>query len=276
MFWFLMKHVLLGPVLRLLFRPRAVGLENVPAEGPAILAANHLSFLDDLLLPLVVPRRKVVFLAKAEYFDRWYLRWFFRGASVIPVRRESRSAAEAAIRAGVEALGRGHLLGIFPEGTRSPDGRLYRGRTGVARLALESGAPVIPVAILGTFEALPYHRRVPRPGRVEIRFGRPLTFDRHRDRPADRFLLRSVTDEVMYEIMLLSGQQYVDEYASRVKEGLAPAGEEKPEDRPAPEPAGPGASGSEAARQGAAGSGVDAELGSGSAGAGPGPAAGQR
>jgi 1-acyl-sn-glycerol-3-phosphate acyltransferase len=216
-FWFAMKHVLLGPILRLLFRPRVRGLENLPTSGPAILASNHQSFLDDLLLPLVVPRRKVVFLAKADYFEKWYLRWFFKGAGVIPVRRESRSASEAALYAGVEALRAGNLVGIFPEGTRSPDGRLYRGKTGVARMALEARVPVIPVAIRGTFEALPYNRRTPKPGRVEVRFGRPITFGRHYDTPGDRFVLRSVTDEIMYEIMLVSGQEYVDEYASRPK-----------------------------------------------------------
>jgi 1-acyl-sn-glycerol-3-phosphate acyltransferase len=216
-FWFLMKNVFLGPLLRLLFRPKAVGLENIPEEGPAILAANHQSFLDDLLLPLVVPKRKVVFLAKADYFDRWYLRWFFKGANVIPVRRENASASEAALHAGVEALRAGNLVGIFPEGTRSPDGKLYRGKTGVARMALEAQVPVIPVAIMGTFEALPYDRKIPRRKRCEVRFGKPLPFDRYFDRPADRFVLRSVTDEIMYETMLLSGQEYVDEYASKFK-----------------------------------------------------------
>ncbi len=224
-----MKYVFLGPVLRLLYKPRAVGLENIP-EGPAILAANHQSFLDDLLLPLVVPGRKVVFLAKAEYFDKWYLRWFFKGANVIPVRRESRSAAEAALQTGVQALREGNLVGIFPEGTRSPDGRLYRGKTGVARMALEAQVPIVPVAITGTFEALPYNRKLPKPGRVVIRFGKPLDFRRHYGNPADRFVLRSVTDEVMYEIMLMSGQEYVDEYASKTKETASrphePASEE--------------------------------------------------
>src|ERR1041385_3493384 len=133
MFWFLMKYVVLGPIHRLLFRPKVSGLENIPPEGPAILAANHQSFLDDLLMPLVVPKRKVVFLAKADYMDKWYLRWFFKGANVIPVRRESRYASEGALHAGVEQLEASKLVGIFPEGTRSPDGRLYRGRTGVAR-----------------------------------------------------------------------------------------------------------------------------------------------
>lgn len=217
MFWWLMKNVLLGPLLRLMYRPKTRGLENIPSEGPAILAANHQSFLDDLLLPLLVPKRKVVFLAKAEYFDKWYLGWFFKGANVIPVRRESGSGAEAALRAGVEALRDGKLIGIFPEGTRSPDGRLYRGKTGVARMALEAQVPVIPVAILGTYEAMPYDRKFPKTGRVEVRFGEPLLFERHYDTPTDRFVLRSVTDEIMYEVMLLSGQEYVDEYASKAK-----------------------------------------------------------
>jgi 1-acyl-sn-glycerol-3-phosphate acyltransferase len=221
MFWWLMKFVLLGPLLRVLYRPKATGLDNIPDDGPAIIAANHQSFLDDLLLPLVVPKRKVVFLAKAEYFDKWYLRWFFKGANVIPVRRESKSAAEDALRAGVRALREGKLVGIFPEGTRSPDGRLYRGKTGVARMALEARVPVIPAAVMGTYELMPFDRKVPKTGPTEVRFGRPLRFDRHFDTPADRFVLRSVTDEIMYEIMLLSGQEYVDEYASKLKEQLS-------------------------------------------------------
>ena len=237
MFWFLMKYVVLGPVLRLLFRPKVRGLENIPAEGPAILAANHQSFLDDLLLPLVVPKRKVVFLAKADYFDKWYLRWFFKGANVIPVRRESRSAAEGALNTGVRALEEGMLVGIFPEGTRSPDGRLYRGKTGMARMALEAQVPVIPVAILGTFEAMPYDRRMPKPGRCEMRFGKPLSFERFYDRPADRFVLRSVTDELMYEIMLLSGQEYVDEYATKFKGAKAEERVKAPAEAPSPEQA---------------------------------------
>jgi 1-acyl-sn-glycerol-3-phosphate acyltransferase len=224
MFWWLMKNVLLGPLLRLMYRPKTEGLENIPMDGAAILAPNHQSFLDDLLLPLVVPKRKVVFLAKADYFDKWYLKWFFKGANVIPVRRDSTSAAQAALDTGVRALREGNLVGIFPEGTRSPDGRLYRGKTGVARMALEAQVPVIPVAITGTHEAMPYDRKVPRPGRVQIRFGRPLDFKRHYERPTDRFVLRSVTDEIMYEIMLLSGQEYVDEYGSRAKEQLDLAG----------------------------------------------------
>jgi 1-acyl-sn-glycerol-3-phosphate acyltransferase len=238
MYWWLMKYVLLGPILRLMYRPKVKGLDNIPKDGPAILAANHQSFLDDLLLPLVVPNRKVVFLAKADYFDKWYLRWFFKGANVIPVRRESHSAAEDALRAGVKALHENKLIGIFPEGTRSPDGRLYRGKTGVARMALEARVPVIPVAVVGTFELMPYNRKVPKAGRVELRFGKPLRFERHYETPADRFVLRSVTDEIMYEIMLLSGQEYVDEYASRIKRHATPAPgeseEQKEQGSPAP------------------------------------------
>lgn len=225
MFWFVMKYIILGPVLRLMFRPKVSGLENVPMSGPALLAANHVSFLDDLMLPLVVRKRKVVFLAKADYFDKWYLRWFFKGANVIPVRRESKSASEAALNTGVQALRGGQLVGIFPEGTRSPDGRLYRGKTGVARMALEARVPVIPVGLVGTFETMPYDRKMPKPGRVEIRFGKPLTFERHYEVPTDRFVLRSVTDEIMYEIMLLTGQEYVDDYASRFKEQQQAASE---------------------------------------------------
>jgi 1-acyl-sn-glycerol-3-phosphate acyltransferase len=241
MFWFLMKYVFLGPLVKGLVRPKAIGLENIPSDGPAILAANHQSFLDDLVLPLVVPKRKVVFLAKADYFDKWYLRWFFKGANVIPVRRESKTDSEAALRAGVQALAEGQLVGIFPEGTRSPDGRLYRGKTGVARMALEARVPVIPVAITGTFEAMPYDRKVPKRGRVTLRFGKPLSFERHYDAARDRFVLRSVTDEIMYEIMLMSGQEYVDDYASRFKDKAAavPAPTEPAEMETAPTPAPP-------------------------------------
>jgi 1-acyl-sn-glycerol-3-phosphate acyltransferase len=235
-FWFLMKYVLLGPLFRLLYRIRTGGLENVPTSGPAILAANHQSPLDTVLLPLVIKRRKVVFLGKAEYFEDRRMAWFFKGAGVIPIRRGS-PESEAALEGAVEALGEGKLLGIFPEGTRSPDGRLYRGKTGVARIALRAKAPVIPVGILGTYELMPYGSKVPKPGRVEIRFGKPLWFTEHYDKPVDRFLLRAVTEEIMFEIRRLSGQQYAEEYASRVKQQLREArdrGEPLPPERIAP------------------------------------------
>jgi len=215
-FWF-MKYVVLGPILRILYRPEVQGLENVPDDGAAILAPNHQSFLDDFLLPLVIRKRKVVMMAKADYFDNWYTAWFFKAAGCIPVRREGGSASARALAGGIDALAAGKLVGIFPEGTRSPDGRLYRGKTGLARMALEAHVPVIPVALVGTYQAWPYDRKFPKPGRVEIRFGKPLTFERHYETPTDRFVLRSVTDEIMYEIMMLSGQEYVDDYGARIK-----------------------------------------------------------
>src|SRR6266705_2389671 len=171
MFWWLMKYVILGPILRLMYRPKTKGLENLPKTGAAILAPNHQSFLDDFLLPLVIKKRKVVMMAKADYFDNWYTAWFFKAAGCIPVRREGGSASARALAGGIDALAAGKLVGIFPEGTRSPDGRLYRGKTGVARMALEAQVPIIPVAITGTFEAMPYDRKMPKPGRCEVRFG---------------------------------------------------------------------------------------------------------
>jgi 1-acyl-sn-glycerol-3-phosphate acyltransferase len=217
MFYWVMKHIILGPLVRLIYRPRARGIGNIPRTGGVILAANHLSFVDSLFMPLACPR-PVVFLGKADYFESWRTRWFFRAVSVIPVRRQGGAAGEAAILAGIEALKQGRAVGIYPEGTRSPDGRLYRGKTGVARMALEARVPVIPVSIRGTREIMPLDAKVPRlSGKVLVEFGKPLVFDRYYDHPRDRFMLRSVTDEIMYEIMMLSGQEYVDEYASSVK-----------------------------------------------------------
>jgi 1-acyl-sn-glycerol-3-phosphate acyltransferase len=217
MFYWVLKNIILGPLLRLIYRPRARGIGNIPRTGGFILAANHLSFVDSLFMPLACPR-PVVFLGKADYFESWRTRWFFRAVSVIPVRRQGGAAGEAAILAGIEALKEGRAVGIYPEGTRSPDGRLYRGKTGVARMALEARVPVIPVSIRGTREIMPLDAKIPRmSGKVLVEFGKPLEFDRYYDRPRDRFVLRSVTDEIMYEIMMLSGQEYVDEYASSVK-----------------------------------------------------------
>jgi 1-acyl-sn-glycerol-3-phosphate acyltransferase len=235
MFYAFLKHIVLGPILRLIYRPKLIGLENVPADGPAILASNHLSFVDSLFIPLSV-KRKVVFLGKADYFKSWRTRWFFKSVGVIPVRREGGSASEAAILAGIRALREGNVIGIYPEGTRSPDGRLYRGKTGVARMALEARVPVIPICVDGTREIMPIEAKVPSlRGRVAITFGKPLSFERFYEEPTDRFVLRSVTDEILYEIMMLSGQEYVDEYASKVKEGMAkpPAVEPRPEEIPA-------------------------------------------
>ena len=217
MMYGLLKYVFLGPLLRLLYRPRAKGLENIPAEGPVILAINHQSFMDSMFAPLLV-RRQVVFLGKADYFSSPKTAWFFRAAGVIPLKREGGSASEAAIQAGVRALQAGQVVGIYPEGTRSPDGRLYRGKTGVARMALLARCPVIPVALFGTRDLQPIGRKMPKlSGRIEVHYGKPLSFERFYGQESDRFVLRSVTDEVMYEIMMLSGQEYVDEYAAKVK-----------------------------------------------------------
>lgn len=220
MFYWILKYVAIGPILRLIWRPWVEGLENVPKDGPIIIAANHLSFMDSLFLPLVVPRR-IVYLGKSDYFDKWYLAWFFKGVNVIPTRREGGEAGHAALTASVEQLRKGVAVGIYPEGTRSPDGRLYRGKTGVARMALAAKCSVVPVALIGTREINPPERKLPRlRGRVGLRFGRPLDFSRYEGKEDDRFVLRSITDEIVYELMMLSGQEYVDEYASKVKEKL--------------------------------------------------------
>jgi len=235
LYW-LMKHVLVGPWLRLIYRPRVEGLENIPDEGPAILASNHLSFSDSIFLPLVVPRH-ITFLAKSDYFTGRGLRgrltaWFFRNVGQMPVDRSGGRASEAAINTGVRVLGQGHLLGIYPEGTRSPDGKLYRGRTGVARMALEANVPVIPVAMIDTEKVQPPGRVIPRIGRIGIRIGAPLDFSRYLGMADDRFILRSITDELMYELMELSGYEYVDIYATRAKELQSVAARPSPDDTP--------------------------------------------
>lgn len=193
------------------------GLENVPDE-PAILACNHLSFIDSIILPLHV-ERPVYFLGKADYWDSWRTRWFFQGVGVVPVKREGGKAGEASLETGVEILQGGDHVGIYPEGTRSPDGRLYRGKTGPARMALRAGVPVVPCAVIGTNLAQPPGKYTIHRHPVTVRYGRPLDFSRYHDDQDDPFVLRSATDELMYEIMMLSGQEYVDEYASKVKSG---------------------------------------------------------
>jgi 1-acyl-sn-glycerol-3-phosphate acyltransferase len=232
LFYWLLKTVVLGPVLRLLFRPWVTGLEHVPAQGGAILASNHLSFSDSIFLPLVVDRR-VTFLAKSDYFTGRGAKGratalFFRLADQLPVDRTGGRASEAALRTGLRVLRRGELLGIYPEGTRSPDGRLYRGKTGVARMALEGGVPVLPVAMVDTAKAQPIGRKIPNIVRVGVRIGAPLDFSRYEGMEDDRFVLRAITDEIMYELMQLSGQEYVDVYAADMKERLAAAKKGKP------------------------------------------------
>jgi 1-acyl-sn-glycerol-3-phosphate acyltransferase len=222
--YWLIKAVL-APILRIVFRPWVEGIENVPKTGSAILASNHVSFSDSFFMPLVVPR-KVTFLAKSDYFTGrglkgWLTRQFFSGAGQVPVDRSGGRASMAAIDTGLRVLKEGKLLGIYPEGTRSPDGRLYRGKTGVARMALESGVPVIPVAMIGTYEIQPPGKLIPKILRPGVRFGKPLDFSRYAGMESDRFVLRSVTDEIVYELMLLSGQEYVDTYATKAKEDIA-------------------------------------------------------
>jgi 1-acyl-sn-glycerol-3-phosphate acyltransferase len=226
LYW-LLKYIILGPWLKLIFRPQVEGRENVPDEGPAIIASNHLSFSDSIFMPLMV-KRKVTFVAKAEYFTGkgikgWLIKMFFVGTGTIPVDRSGGRAAQAALETQLRVLRSGNLAGIYPEGTRSPDGRLYRGKTGVARLALESGARVIPVVMLNADEIQPPGKVIPRIKRVKIRFGRPLDFSRYAGMSGDRFVERAVTDEIMYELMELSGREYVDIYAQKVKNQQAKA-----------------------------------------------------
>jgi len=227
MFYWVLKRLVLGPVLKLLFRPWVEGRENVPPSGGAILASNHLSFSDSIFLPLAI-RRRITFLAKSDYFTGRGLKGrltagFFRGVGQVSVDRTGGRAAEAALRKALEILGRGELLGIYPEGTRSPDGRLYRGKTGVARMALEAGVPVLPVAMIGTFDLQPPGQLIPKIKRVGIRIGAPLDFSRYAGMEGDRFVLRSVTDEIMYELMVLSSQEYVDCYATKAKADIEDA-----------------------------------------------------
>jgi 1-acyl-sn-glycerol-3-phosphate acyltransferase len=226
-FYWLLKRILLGPALHALFRPWVKGEEHIPDGGGAILASNHLSFSDSIFLPLVV-RRRVTFLAKADYFTGTGVKGrltagFFRGVGQLPVDRSGGKASDAALRTGLRVLRRGDLLGIYPEGTRSPDGRLYRGKTGVARLALEARVPVLPVAMIDTDKVQPIGKLVPHLRRVGVVIGEPLDFSRYDGMADDRFVLRSITDEIMYELMRLSEREYVDVYAATMKERLAAA-----------------------------------------------------
>ncbi|MGW2764836.1 lysophospholipid acyltransferase family protein [Streptomyces sp. NPDC001275] len=221
MFYYLLKYVLLGPLLRLVFRPRIEGLEHVPASGAAIVAGNHLSFSDHFLMPAILKRR-ITFLAKAEYFTGPGIKGrltaaFFRSAGQIPVDRSGKEAGQAAIREGLGVLRKGELLGIYPEGTRSHDGRLYKGKVGVAVMALKAGVPVVPCAMIGTFEAQPPGKTVPRPHPIVIRFGKPLDFSRYAGMENEKAILRAATDEIMYAILSLSEQEYVDQYAAVAK-----------------------------------------------------------
>ncbi|MFJ5534764.1 lysophospholipid acyltransferase family protein [Streptomyces sp. NPDC093261] len=225
MFYCVLKYILLGPLLRLLFRPRAEGLEHVPAEGAVIVAGNHLSFADPLLMPAVLKRR-VTFLAKVEYFTAPGLMGrltalVLRGAGQISLDRSGRAAGQGALREGLGTLAKGEVLAIYPEGTRSPDGRLYKGKVGVAVMALAAQVPVVPCAMVGSFEIRPAGRVLPRLRPVTIRFGEPLDFSRFAGVADQKPVLRAVTDEITYAILRLSGQEYVDRYAADVKAGQA-------------------------------------------------------
>ncbi|NUS30880.1 MAG: 1-acyl-sn-glycerol-3-phosphate acyltransferase [Streptomyces sp.] len=231
MFYYLLKYVLLGPLLRLVFRPRIEGLEHVPASGAAIVAGNHLSFSDHFLMPAILKRR-ITFLAKKEYFTGPGVKgrltaFFFRSAGQIPVDRTGKEAGQAAIREGLGVLAKDELLGIYPEGTRSHDGRLYKGKVGVAVMALKAGVPVIPCAMIGTFEAQPPGKVIPNIHPVVIRFGEPLDFSRYAGMENEKAILRAITDEIIYAILNLSGQEYVDEYAAVAKAQEAEAKAEK-------------------------------------------------
>ena len=208
----------LTPFLMILFRPKVKGLRNVPGTGPVIIASNHLSFSDSIFMPLVVPR-KVTFLAKSEYFTSpgpkgLLKRLTFIALGQVPVDRSGGRRSEAALIAGLKVLAEGKCLGIYPEGTRSPDGRLYKGRTGIARLAIESGAPIIPVAMFNTEKIQPTGTVVPKVMRVEMIFGDPMYFEGD---STDLLYLRDVTDKIMATIQELSGQEYVDTYATKAK-----------------------------------------------------------
>ncbi|MBA3528605.1 MAG: 1-acyl-sn-glycerol-3-phosphate acyltransferase [Propionibacteriaceae bacterium] len=223
--YWVLKNVALGPGIRKIFRPVEEGVENVPSHGGAILASNHLSFADWLFMPLALDRR-VTFVAKSDYFTGvglkgWAQKRFFAGTGQVPIDRTGGRASDGALRAGLKVLQRGELFGIYPEGTRSHDGRLYKGRTGVARMALLAGVPVIPSAVIGTDIIAPPGRIVHRIISPTVRFGKPLDFSRYQGMSEDRFILRSITDEVMYAIMELSGQEYVDMYAPAAKAAAA-------------------------------------------------------
>ncbi|WP_154794362.1 lysophospholipid acyltransferase family protein [Occultella kanbiaonis] len=251
----------LGRFLRWYYRPWIRGTEHVPSSGPAILASNHLAVIDSFFLPALL-KRPVVFLGKDAYFTGRGIRGrvvatFMRGVGTIPVDRSGGSGVEAALRTGLARLEAGELFGIYPEGTRSPDGRLYRGKTGIARLALESGAPVVPVAMVDSHIAQPIGKRIPSRHRVGVVIGAPLDFSRYRAMASDRFVLRTVTDEIMYAIMGLSGQEYVDGYAASEKSRMASRGGEPTPTAPGgpggrPAPGGPGRPGSGGPEGGAA------------------------
>jgi 1-acyl-sn-glycerol-3-phosphate acyltransferase len=232
LYW-VVKWFVVGPVARVLWLPRSQGLQHVPRSGGAILASNHISFSDSVFMPLVV-RRRVTFLAKSEYFTGRgikgaLVRWFMLGIGQVPIDRSGGRASEAAILTGVQILREGQLLGIYPEGTRSPDGHLYKGRTGTARMAIEAQVPVVPVAMINTFWIQPTGRLIPRLGRrIGVRFGAPIDTSRFAGQASDVAVLRQLTEEIMTALRNLGGQEYIDIYATKAKE-LLQAGQDPAE-----------------------------------------------
>ena len=212
---YLVTRAVVAPVARLVYRPVIEGREHIPRSGPLLLASNHLSFIDSFVIPLLVPRR-VMFLAKSDYFTGkglrgLFVRWLFLATGAVPVRRGTFGAAQEALDSAMEILDGGHALALYPEGTRSRDGRLYRGRTGVAWLALTAGCPVVPVALSGTQDLQPVGSRLPRIRKVTVRFGRPMDFTYLKDaKPGPA--RREATDAIMAAIQELSGQEFVPHY----------------------------------------------------------------
>lgn len=225
MTYLILKNIVLGPILNILFRPWARGSENVPRKGGAVLASNHLSFVDSIFLPLKV-KRPVTFLAKSDYFTGKgvkgaLIRWFFKSTGQLPIDRSGGKASEDSLNTGLGVLERQLLLGIYPEGTRSPDGKLYRGRTGIARMILEAQVPVVPVAMIDTDKVQPLGAKYPKIHRVGVKFGQELDFSRFAGMEGERVVLRAVTDQIIYRIKELSGQRYQDVYASTIRNRMA-------------------------------------------------------
>ena len=224
MFYWFMKNLVAGPLLKTVFRPWIVGLDNIPKTGGVILASNHLSFIDSIFLPLLIDRR-IYFLAKSDYFTgkglkNWAVKHFLLGTGMLPIDRSGGKASEASLNTGLDVVAKGNVLGIYPEGTRSPDGKMYRGRTGVARMILEGHVPVVPVAMVDTEKVMPIGSKLPKVRRIGVIFGEPLDFSRFEGLEGDRFILRAITDEIMYELSRISGQEYVDVYATSVKDKM--------------------------------------------------------
>jgi 1-acyl-sn-glycerol-3-phosphate acyltransferase len=221
MWYLLFKYVLIGPILRVLGRPSVVGADNIPKTGPVIIAGNHLTVVDSFFLVLLV-RRRVTFIAESEYFTGRgikgaALRWFYSATGQVPVDRRGADASAPALEAAKSVLRQGDIWAVYPEGTRSPDGRLYKGKTGVARVAIETGAPVVPVVVHGTLGFNPVGSRMWRPAKVRLVVGEPMDFSRYAGGQSNRVIIRAVTDQVMASLADLSGQEYVDLYAAEVK-----------------------------------------------------------